>query len=141
MKELDERVSRTKQSINSRAFGYAFIALWAIISYRMFILRQTPSEYADIILLTIGLSSFVVISTVRQGVFVSSKRKEKNKVLSRILEIVYLIAFIFAFRFITGIESIPKLAYASSIMVIIRFSPMLFNKLSNWIIDRKLEND
>lgn len=141
MRELDERVITIRQKISSKAFGYALIALWGMISYRMFILHQTTSEYADILLLALGLSVYILINTISSGVYGSSTKKLNNKFIGLILEFIFLIGFIVAFNLLIGIESLTKSIYTTLIIIIIRFSPYLFNKLSDWIINKKIEND
>lgn len=141
MRELDERILITRRSINAKAFGYTYFALWGIIIYRMFVLHQTPNEYTDIMLLTIGLSVYVVVNNINSGVFHDTKKKSKNKVISLLFEPIYFIGFIFVFRFLTGIKSIDKLIVVTLIVIILRFSPFLFNKLSNWIINKKLKDE
>ncbi len=99
MKEVDERVLITRRNINAKAFGYAFFALWGIISFKMFVLHQSPKEYSDIFLLTMALSAYVLTNDIRSGVFQDSKEKSSNKVVSLFIELTSVIAFPFIFRF------------------------------------------
>jgi hypothetical protein len=63
----DERIINEKRRINSNAFGICFLALWCILLYRQFGLRQPISEYIDVFLLTIGLSIYITVNNVFNG--------------------------------------------------------------------------
>lgn len=75
----DERILAGKRQINSSAFGICFLALWGILLYRQFVLHQGIREYADIFMLTVGISLYVVISNIQQGLYYSYRSKSTKK--------------------------------------------------------------
>jgi uncharacterized BrkB/YihY/UPF0761 family membrane protein len=80
MKKIeDERIITEKRKINSRAFGICFLALWGILLFRQFILHQNIVEYADIFLLTIGLSIYVTVNSVVKGLYLTYRNKSVRK--------------------------------------------------------------
>lgn len=141
MKVIDERIQETRQKINSKAFGLAFYSLWAIIMYRMFVLQQSPQDYGDIFLLTIGLSAYIGINNVKAGSFTGRPPKNMNLLATLGLEVVYLILFSLAFKYLTGIESLGKIVAASAIYLSIRCMPLVFSKLSNHIVNKSLDHE
>ncbi len=81
-KITDERILAGKRRINSNAFGICFLALWGILLYRQFVLQQEISEYADIFMLTVGISLYVVINNILQGFYYTYRGKNtKRKVM------------------------------------------------------------
>ncbi len=80
MKKIeDERILIEKRKINSRAFSYVFIGLWLILIYRQFILEQEPSNYWDILVLTLGISTYVLIRNVFKGLYQTYREKESKR--------------------------------------------------------------
>ncbi|SRR6056297_480811 len=79
MKKIeDERVIIEKRKINSRAFSYVYIALWLILIYRQFVLQQEASQYWDILILTLGISFYVLLRNVFKGLYQSYREKESK---------------------------------------------------------------
>jgi len=87
-KIIDERIIAGKRKINSSAFGICFLALWGILLYRQFMLHQDIREYADIFLLTIGISIYVVVSNILQGFYYTyrSRRTQKKNHTNRCID-------------------------------------------------------
>lgn len=78
-KIADERILAGKRRINSSAFGICLLALWGILLYRQFALRQDLREYADIFLLTVGISVYVVVNNILQGFYYTYRSKSTRK--------------------------------------------------------------
>jgi len=78
-KIIDERIIAGKRKINSSAFGICFLALWGILLYRQFMLHQDIREYADIFLLTVGISIYVVVSNILQGFYYTYRSRSTQK--------------------------------------------------------------
>jgi hypothetical protein len=76
---VDERILAGKRQINSSAFGICFLVLWGILLRRQFILQQDIKEYADIFLLTVSISFYVVINNIQQGLYYSYRSKSTKK--------------------------------------------------------------
>lgn len=75
----DERILIEKRKINSRAFSYAYIGLWILLVYRQFVLNQEPSQYWDILVLTLGISFYVLIRNVFKGLYQTYRKKDSKK--------------------------------------------------------------
>jgi hypothetical protein len=111
----DERIINEKRRINSNAFGICFLALWCILLYRQFGLRQPISEYIDVFLLTIGLSIYITVNNVFNGLYLTYRNKEVQKKVKLLSALVGSIVFIAVQFFIIGYdlsrrEDILKLA-------------------------------
>jgi len=66
-KVQDERIIRERERLGSKAFGLALIGLWILISVRLFVFQQDPMRFIDIFLLTMLLSVYVLVGTIKQG--------------------------------------------------------------------------
>lgn len=75
----DERILIEKRKINSRAFSYSYIGLWILLVYRQFVLNQEPSQYWDILVLTLGISFYVLIRNVFKGLYQTYRKKDSKK--------------------------------------------------------------
>ncbi|MGB3366129.1 MAG: DUF6773 family protein [Acidaminobacteraceae bacterium] len=140
MNKMDERIKQTKQTIESKAFSICYLSLWGIIAFRQFILQQSINEYADIFLLTIIVSLYVVYSNLIQGVFnITEENTSKSKFISFILELVFYVGFVLVFRFITGIQEYSKLSVALSLVIIVRLSIKFLARTSDKIANRDIE--
>lgn len=80
MKIEDERIEGEKQKISARILGYAYMALWLIVLYRQFILKQELSEYLDIFLLTVGVSIALSLSNIKEGLYLSYRSAKQQKI-------------------------------------------------------------
>ncbi len=136
--KVDERVIGVRDKINSKAFEICYIGLWLMISYRMFVLKQSPSEYGDIFILAVIVSAFVVINMVLKGVFTSTP-KVSNKLSTVVLNVLYIISFILIFIFLTGMRDPIKIGVGVLIVIIIRFSPLILSKISSKKAEKDLE--
>jgi len=110
----DERILLEKRKINSSAFGICFLALWGILLFRQFILKQNVTEYIDIFLLTMGLSIYITVNTVLKGFYLTYRSRYTRKKVNIIGAIVGSITFTIVQFFImkaelTNIEDIFKL--------------------------------
>ena len=76
---VDERILAGKRQINSRAFGICLLVLWGILLRRQYILQQDIKEYADIFLLTVSISFYVLINNIQQGLYYSYRSKSTKK--------------------------------------------------------------
>lgn len=103
----DERVISERRKISSKAFGICFIGLWCILMYRQFILKQSSKEYMDIYFLVVGVSLYVLINSIKAGVYLSENKKKRNIKLFVISGAIATIVFTVVFsRYIK--PSIPN---------------------------------
>lgn len=79
MKITDERILSEKRRINSKILSYAYIALWLILLYRQFILKQAFTEYLDIFALTIGVALALAISNVWKGLYLTDRSSSQRR--------------------------------------------------------------
>ncbi len=96
----DERIITEKRKINSNAFGICLLVLWGMLLYRQFILKQEPSEYMDIFLLTLGLSIYVTVNSVFKGLYLTYRNKQERKKVNLTGAIVGSITFILVQLFV-----------------------------------------
>ncbi|MFZ7119575.1 MAG: DUF6773 family protein [Eubacteriaceae bacterium] len=94
MKKIeDERIISEKRKINSSAFGICYLALWGILIFRQFALKQNITEYMDIFLLTIGISIYLTINNVFKGYYLTYRSKQDRKKVNLIGALVGSITF------------------------------------------------
>lgn len=80
-KQLDERVLQERRQINSSAFSIALIGLWIILDVRLFIQKQSITEFLDIFILTMVLSVYVLVRIILKGHYtVETQGKSLNKI-------------------------------------------------------------
>jgi len=99
MKIEDERIKGEKRKISAKILGYTYMALWLIVLYRQFILKQELSEYLDIFLLTVGISIALSITNVKNGLYLtyrSDKQQKTNILIGTIVSgaVVLIINFV-----------------------------------------------
>lgn len=80
MKIEDERIKGEKRKISARILGYVYMALWLIVLYRQFILKQELVEYLDIFLLTVGTSATLVFSNMKKGLYLSYRSVKQQHI-------------------------------------------------------------
>lgn len=96
----DERIINEKRRINSNAFGLCLIALWGIIIFRQFLLKQDAKEYIDIFLLTMSISVFVTFNNVFKGFYLTYRDKKAKSKVSLISALVGTFVFMLVQIFI-----------------------------------------
>lgn len=96
----DERIINEKRRINSNAFGLCLIALWGIIIFRQFVLKQDAKEYIDIFLLTMSISVFVTFNNVFKGFYLTYRDKKAKSKVSLISALVGTFVFMLVQIFI-----------------------------------------
>lgn len=95
MKKItDERILAGKRKLNSNAFGWLMIGLWAIILYRQFVLQQPIEQYRDMYLLTVGVSLFTVINNIASGYYLMYRKKASRPRLMLAVGFVAAVIFI-----------------------------------------------
>jgi len=57
----------------------SYIGLWILLVYRQFVLNQEPSQYWDILVLTLGISFYVLIRNVFKGLYQTYRKKDSKK--------------------------------------------------------------
>lgn len=106
MKKDDERAILLRRKINSRAFGYAFVALWCFLLYRIYYLHQSHTEYMDILLLQLGLTVYVTFRTMKEGIYNKSYQSaSKNRISIIVTHLLLTLAFMVCFIFISGMNN------------------------------------
>lgn len=100
----DERIIAEKRRINSNAFGICFLALWGILLYRQYALRQPISEYLDIFLLTIGLSIYITVNNVSKGLYLTYRSKAIKKKVQFTGALVGSATFLLVQYFVIGYD-------------------------------------
>lgn len=143
----DERIIAEKRRINSSAFGICFLALWGILLYRQFVLQQNIAEYADIFLLTIGLSLYVTINSVVKGLYLTYRSEPVRKKVNLIGALTGSILFA-AVHFFTMDYNLTNLkdVFTLLVSVIIFFvawmlCQSMLLKISAAKADKEIEDD
>ena len=142
---VDERILAGKRHINSSAFGICFLVLWGILLRRQFILQQDIKEYADIFLLTVSISLYVVINNIQQGLYNNYRSKRTKKKTIAIGALVGMLVFLLTQMLImgydlTGGRDIVKIIVQAVIFVVVWIaSQYTFFRISEKQADKDIE--
>jgi uncharacterized BrkB/YihY/UPF0761 family membrane protein len=104
----DERIIAERRALSSRAFGWIYLALWAMVLRRQLILEQPIQEYWDLFALTLFASGYLFIGLVRNGLYQSyrsQREKRKNLIIGAVVAtIAFTLSLVFGNDRALGID-------------------------------------